>query len=215
MILEIGIGIIAFGTGLFVGSLVEKLKVKAMNGDSAFSTWVQERQKASDQKKAEKAYMAQLKQSARMEAMQQMQPELVAHMKEQERKKLTGEDKKEKLAKFANAFSMSGMNTDDKLNRMLGTGQQPVAQPVAPQPVYQQPVAPQPAQRPVKRPVGRPRKRPVQQPVAPQPVQQPVQQQFDPFSSDKIGMMLGGQKTSKQVAKDKDAESKRIMDFLK
>jgi hypothetical protein len=76
------------------------------------------------QKKAEKAFAKEIKQQARREAMQGMKDELVKHYKEDERKKITGEKRKEKLEKLKKAFSMDNMDAGNKLQSMLGTGGQ-------------------------------------------------------------------------------------------
>jgi hypothetical protein len=79
-------------------------------------------------KREDDARLKQLKRAAKMEAFNQLQPALVQHIKEQEIKKLTGEDKKDKLAKFANAFSIKndvvgnnsvGFDVESKLQKTM------------------------------------------------------------------------------------------------
>ena len=124
MILSIGIGIVCFGIGMFIGSFIEKMKRDTGKDSNMLKDFIKNKQEQNRVKKEEKDMMNKLRQEARMEAMQNMKPELVQHMKEQELKKLTGEDKKEKLQKFADAFSMGGsFNSSDKINNMLGTQQ--------------------------------------------------------------------------------------------
>jgi len=69
--------------------------------------------------KEKKELMTKIKHQAEMEAIQELGPELKEKIKKEKLEKLS-ETKKDKLEKFAKAFSMGG-NTDDKLNRMLGT----------------------------------------------------------------------------------------------
>ncbi len=221
MMIEIGIGIIAFGTGMFFGSMIEKIKNKSTekspaSSDSIFSRWVEKKKLEKFQKKAENEYRTKLKQNARAQALREMHPELVKHMKEEERKKLTGEDKKDKLTKFANAFSMGGQgqggfNTSNKIADMLGTGQPPTQQTYVRQPP--RPPAPrkQPSARRQARPPTRPAPTPAPQQQAPSPI---PQQQFDPFSTEKLNMMLGGAKTATQTAKEKKAEEERLKSFI-
>jgi len=193
IIITIGISIIMLGIGLFIGKLFSSSpSYNDMTKQSIFKTWINNIKQNMAERKAEKQLRTKLKKHARMEALKQMQPELVKHMIEEERKKITGEDKKEKLQKFANAFSMSGtgVNSEQKLNNMLG-GNQNQGYPSNQSYGYNQP-GPTTAQAPprkkynrsARRPVGRPRQQPVQQPVQPQ--------QNDPFSTDKLNMMLGG-----------------------
>jgi len=183
VIITIGINIIMLGIGIFVGKRLTHNSPNNNNDgkQSMFKNWINNIKQNISEKKAEKQMRAKLKKQARMEAFKQMQPELVKHMIEQERKKITGEDKKEKLKKLANAFSMSGtgFNSEQQLNNMLG-GQKPVQQHVQ-----------KPIRRRInkinktttRRPVGRPRQQTIQQPV----------QQNDSFAMNKLNKMIGGQ----------------------
>lgn len=131
MLIEIGIAMIFLGVGLFLGKMLNK---------DFFDKIKQKKQ----QKLKQKEQMRAIELKAREEAIQSLYPEIVKKMKEQELKKITGEDKKEKMEKFANAFSMGGnnsqqgntqnkfanafnMNTqqgnnsEDKISKMLGT----------------------------------------------------------------------------------------------
>lgn len=80
-------------------------------------------------KEQEKIMMEQIKQEARIEAMKNIKPELVNHYKSQEIKKLTGDDKKEKMEKFAMLFGAGKNNNEkqdmsEKINKMLGYRQE-------------------------------------------------------------------------------------------
>lgn len=199
MIMEIGIGFISFGIGLFAGSLIEKAKNKSGDGTGALSSWLENIKKKKERKEAEKKFRETIKENARAEALKQMQPELVKHMIEEERKKLTGEDKKEKLKKFADAFSMGNLGTDEKLNKMLGNHNQP-----------QTPTYAQPPPRPTM-----PRQPQQRYSRAQQQPQQSTVESFDPFSTDKLNMMMGNNVSPQQKAKEKKAEADRIKNLLK
>jgi len=195
VIITIGIAIIMLGIGLFVGKLLTSNSTINNNDgkQSLFQQWKANRaaKKAAKRKEAEVRKAMQAK--AREQALLEMQPELVAHMKQQEMDKLTGVDKKKKLEKFVNAFSMSGsgFNSEQKLNSMLG-GNQNQEYPSNQSYGYNHP-GPTTSQVPPQQEYSRtahrgrtPKQEPAQQH---HPVQQ---QQNNPFSSDKLGMMLGG-----------------------
>lgn len=176
----LGTGILCLGVGLFIGKIITKSSQHHILNNtekkpSIFDKWVQTIKGDMAQKSLEKKIRKDLETKARMQALENMQPTLIKHMEEQERKKLTGEDKAEKMAKFAKAFSMGGeqgnFNTTNKLNNMLGI-QQPQAQP---QPIQQvitpiQPTYVQPIQQPIQQ---------VVQPPQPTYVQQQPKSQFD------------------------------------
>jgi len=61
---------------------------------------------------------------AKLDAMKSMYPDYVKHMREQERKKMTGEYKKEKLSKFSKMFEMDNSNNknndfEEKIKNLL------------------------------------------------------------------------------------------------
>jgi len=100
-----------------------------------------ERKRVERKRKNEEAeVLSEVKSEARKEALQELKPIIKEKIKEQEIKRITGDDKKEKLQKFANAFSMGGsdpakpnkyvnalgmgnaseLGSDDKISKMLG-----------------------------------------------------------------------------------------------
>ena len=170
--IELGIGIISFGCGLFVGSIISNLKhgtntstgangtgaSTGANGTGAngtdnkenvFKKWVQARNIKKEQEMKDKIIIDKMRMEALDEARKQayhdIKPELIKHLKEQEMKKFTGEDKKDKMAKFANMFATSSNQgssaqgssnqssgndiskksySEEKLNMMLGSSAQ-------------------------------------------------------------------------------------------
>jgi len=53
-----------------------------------------------------------IKSEARQEAFRELKPELIKRFKEEEIKRITGQDKQDKLKKFADAFKLSDKNVD-------------------------------------------------------------------------------------------------------
>lgn len=102
IILYIGIGFLALVLGLIAGSVMTDNKIFIGIKDYF------------NKKKAEKEEYAIIKQTARKQALQELQPELVKHIKQQELDKLTT-TKKDKLKKFADMFEMKNDNFADKL----------------------------------------------------------------------------------------------------
>ncbi|MFW6007846.1 MAG: hypothetical protein ACOCP8_01165 [archaeon] len=105
----IGIAIVFLGVGFVIAKMLNK---------DFFEKIKNKRQEKLKQKEKMRA----LELQAREEALKNLYPEIVKKMQEKELKKITGEDKKEKMQKFANAFSMGGQtnNTQDKISNMLG-----------------------------------------------------------------------------------------------
>lgn len=122
VLVVIGVGIIMLGVGLFIGRMTAGPHVN--KSDNFLSKAIENMKANAAQKKAEKAFAKEIKQQARREAMQGMKDDLVKHYKEDERKKLTGEKRKEKMEKLKKAFSMDNMDAGNKLQSMLGNGGQ-------------------------------------------------------------------------------------------
>lgn len=81
---------------------------------------------ASKAKKArqreEKRQMAALRHEAKIQAMQEMKPELVAKLKQEELDKLSGKARSDKLKKLGDAFSMKNMGGGRDVGAMMGAG---------------------------------------------------------------------------------------------
>ena len=163
MMITIGIGIITFTIGMFVGSMIKK-QPREDGHKNLFRTVVDNIKAKIAQNKLEKAARTKMMNEARLAALQNLQPEMIEMMKQEELKKLTGEGKKNKLQKFADAMSTkgTGLGSTEKLNRMLGI-QQPQAQ-------HQQ-------QQQYQQPIQQPQQPFYQQQQYQQPIQQPQQQQ--------------------------------------
>jgi hypothetical protein len=104
----------------------EKVEVKKPGLISKLITKIKNRLET---KRKEKEFKNKIMTEAREQALLELRPEMVQHIKEQEIKKMTGQDKTDKLEKLAKAFSFGGMSnggqnggnsTSDKINRMLG-----------------------------------------------------------------------------------------------
>ena len=138
MLITIGVGIITFGIGMFVGKMLKSSKLESLESKSLFQTFIANLKAKIAQKKLEKAERTKMMNESRIAALKELQPEMIALLKEQELKKMTGQDKKDKLKKLADAFSPSGsgMGATNKLNTMLGNPQ-PIQQQFQ-QPIQQQ-----------------------------------------------------------------------------
>ena len=102
VLITIGVGIIMAGTGLFVG--------KYLTETEFFK-----------KKQEERAFKKELQRIAKEQALKEAMPEMVKRYKEEEIKKMTGEYRKEKMEKFANAFKMGDTNNDMfNPNKILG-----------------------------------------------------------------------------------------------
>jgi len=127
MILEIGIGILSFGIGLFVGSFLNSLKYKksvSNNKDedlNMFAKWAQEKSKKEMIEKEQKEKYEKMRNEALIKAQEQafkeVQPELIEQLKQQEIRKITGQDKKDKLQKFADMFATNNSSNNNSQNQ--------------------------------------------------------------------------------------------------
>jgi hypothetical protein len=218
ILIVIGVGIICLAIGLFIGKMLS-----SPSDDD--NTFVQKFKARMAEKKAEKDYRKQLEMQARAQALKELQPAMVAKLKEQELKKMTGEDKREKMQKFADAFSMGGqggLGSDAKINQILGKEPQQQAPPQYQQQPQQYPPSQQ-YQQPY--PVNQQYQQPQQQaPPQQSPQQNPVDylgmgNSGNAFGDDKINQMLGKKPApSKRGRKPKtqsQSEEDRILNFLK
>lgn len=107
---------------IFVGYMI--FKKDSVTNTSKFDDFIDEIKLNNKQKREDNIIMKKLQREARIEALKELKPVIKEKIKEQELKKLTGEDKKEKLQKFADAFSMkgSGIGSTEKINSMLSVG---------------------------------------------------------------------------------------------
>jgi len=115
----LGIGIIFLGVGLFIGKMMSGPHIN--KSDNFISKGIENLKANIAQKKEEKRFANEIKKQARREAMLGMKDDLIKYYKDDEKKKLTGEKRKEKLEKLKKAFSMDNMDTGNKLQNMLGT----------------------------------------------------------------------------------------------
>ena len=188
MIITIGIAILTLGVGLFIGASITKSSNNNVEQKpSIFSKFIERYKENREIKRVEAEQRRIMEVQARMEALSQMKPELVKHMMEQERKKLTGEDKTQKLEKFANMFKTgsSGFNAEQKLNNMMGVPQQPQ------QPQYN-PMQPLQSQQQINRATTRQQGQYQQPQQAQQQQYNPMQQQPNTSPMNKLSSMLGG-----------------------
>lgn len=96
--------------------------LKRLWNATIFPDMIREMKAKKAREREAKAKMKELQHEARLEAMEELKPALKEKLKEKELKKLTGEDKKEKLQKFADAFSMKGMGGGKDIGAMMGAG---------------------------------------------------------------------------------------------
>ena len=90
-------------------------KIKALWEKTIFPDMIRAR-------KEEKELQRQIKREARKQALQELQPQMIEHYKQQELDKLTGRNKQGTLQKLADGFGDVGKNigSTDKINHMLG-----------------------------------------------------------------------------------------------
>lgn len=124
MLIEIGVGIICLGVGLFAGKMFFSKNVKPEGEPNLLERWIQAKQEKKAKEKEFAARQEAMFEEARVEALKELKPSMVEHIKQQELDKLTGKAKTNKLQKFADAFSMkgTGLGSTDKINMMLGVG---------------------------------------------------------------------------------------------
>jgi len=96
--------------------------LKRLWNATIFPDMIKESKAKKARQREEKKEMARLRHEAKLEAMKEMKPQLVAKLKEEELKKLTGQARKEKMQKFADAFSMKNMGGTKDVGAMMGAG---------------------------------------------------------------------------------------------
>lgn len=93
---------------------LKKKNIEYSSNQTLFSTFINDFKEKQIKKKKEKEFRNQLLYKAKLDAMKNMYPEYVKQMKEKERKIISGEDKREKMQKFANMFNMNTDYGNDK-----------------------------------------------------------------------------------------------------
>ena len=93
---------------------LKKKNIEYSSNQTLFSTFINDFKEKQIKKKKEKEFRNQLLYKAKLDAMKTMYPEYVKQMKEKERKIISGEDKREKMQKFAYMFSMNTDYGNDK-----------------------------------------------------------------------------------------------------
>ena len=96
--------------------------LKRLWNATVFPDMIKESKAKKARQREEKKQMARLRHEAKLEAMKELQPQLVEKLKQEELKKMTGEARKEKMQKFADAFSMKGMGGGRDIGAMMGAG---------------------------------------------------------------------------------------------